>query len=163
MTRKWWRTLLGVVLGVVAAVLLRNVVPEVTFPRGSVTALLLSIGFVIPDVVYNDVDIVLAATRPVFLPVIAATIVCTVVAGTDTVKRGVWLGILVGNVYVALHVGTIIFLATRGLTHYELSDLVLWIFVHPIAAVAAGILAGATMAYVLRVATTVRERASSSL
>jgi hypothetical protein len=163
MTRKWWRTLLGVTLGVLAAALIRSWVPSVTFPRAPVSASLMSMGFAIPDVVYDDIDFVLAAIGPVFLPVLLGTIICVLVAGTDGPKRGINLGLLVANIVVTLPLVVMILLAfARGLS-FPLATWLIRVLIQPVAAVVSGIVTGALMAVVMRIASVARSRASSSL
>jgi hypothetical protein len=163
MIRRSWRTLVGVTLGVVASVVLRNWAPSVTFPRGPVNSLLLGSGFAIPDAVYNNVDYAFAAATPVLLPVVVGVILCVAIAGVDVTKRGLDLGVLVACINVAGLLAILVFMAlARGLT-FPLLTWFVRAFIQPVVAVAVGGIVGAATAAFVRLVGTTRRRVSSSL
>ena len=163
MVRQSWRTLVGVTLGVVASVVLRNWAPSVTFPRAAVNAVLLGSGFAISDKAYNNVDFIFAAATPVLMPVAVGVILCVVIAGVDGMKRGLDLGVLVASIDVAGLLVILFFMAfARGLA-FPLLTWFVRAFVQPVLAVAVGGLTGAGTAALLHLIQRTRRRVSSSL
>jgi hypothetical protein len=163
MIRRSWRTLLGVTLGVLTSVVLRNWAPSVAFPRGFVNALMLGSGFTVPITVFDNIDYVFAVATPVLMPVAVGVLLCIAVAGIDIMKRGLKLGVLVASIDVAGLLVILFFIAlARGLAF----PLITWLvraFIQPVIAVAVGGLTGAGAAALLHFILRMRRRVSSSL
>jgi hypothetical protein len=163
MLRRSRRTIAGVTLGVLVSLLLRNWAPSVTFPRGAIVPLLLTVGFVIPDGVFDGIDYVLAVIQPYLIPVFVGTVVCVAVVGRERAKRGIAFGFLVASLVVAIPLAALIFVAfDRGLS-FSLTTWFERAFIQPVGAVASGMLAGVLTVLVLRLVGLARRRASSSL
>jgi hypothetical protein len=162
MTRGKWRLPLGVVLGVALSELLYGRTPSATFPRGDIVASLSSLGLVIPDWVWNAFDYVFITATPVGPAVAGGAMLCIVVAGADSVKQAVRLGIIVACLDVAIPLAVMIFVAFRGLS-FPLSTWAVKAFIQPIAAVVVGAFAGVIIGNIQRFIRATRRRATSSL
>jgi hypothetical protein len=163
MIRKSRRTLVGVMLGVLVSIFIRDLPPGITFPRGPVTSVLLAVGFVIPDAVYDGIDWVFLVIKPVFIPVMVGAALCVIIAGADTIKRGMHLGFIVASFVVGLPLAALIVLAfVRGLS-YPLVTWMVRIFIQPVACVASGMLAGIVIVLLSRLGGLARRRASTTL
>jgi hypothetical protein len=163
MFRRSRRTIAGVTLGVLVSLILRNWAPSVTFPRGAVVPVLLTIGFVIPDWIFDGIDYVLAVLQPYLIPVFVGTMVCVAIVGLERAKRGVAFGFLVGSLVVAIPLAAIIFIAfSRGLA-FPLNTWLERVFIQPVGSVASGMIAGVVTVLLMRLLGLARRRASSSL
>ena len=150
-------------LGVLVSIFIRDWAPSFTFPRAETTSLLLGVGFVIPDGVYDGIDWVFAAIHPVFVPVFIGSLLCVLIVAPEAVKHGMRLGFLVASLVVGLPLAALILLAfVRGFS-YPLMTWVVRVFVQPVAAVASGWFAGIVAVLILRLGGLARRRASSSL
>lgn len=163
MIRRSWRTVLGVMLGVLVSIFIRDLTPSITFPREYVTSFLLGIGFVLPSQVFDSIDFVMLALKPIFLPVLAGAALCVLIAGVNQVKAGLRLGFIVASLVVGLPLlALIFFIFVRGLS-FPLLTWFVRVFIQPVAAVSAGMLAGVIAVWLRNLAATTRRRASSSL
>jgi hypothetical protein len=163
MTRAKWRTPLGVVLGVIASQVLWRITPSATFPRGPLSQSLVAVGLAIPDWAFNAMEYIFVTAAPVGPAVACGTLLCVLVAGADTTKRGANLGIVVACVDVGIPLAVMIFVvAFRGLS-FPWDAWAVKILVQPITAVAVGALVGGAVASIMRLAAATRRRASSSL
>jgi hypothetical protein len=163
MTRAKWRTPLGVALGLVASQVLWRWTPSATFPRAPISQSLMAIGLGIPDSVFNVIDFIFVTAAPVGPAVTLGALLCVLVAGAGTIKRGMNLGILVACLDVAIPLAVMIFVVSfRGLT-FPWETWAVKALIQPITAVIVGALVGAATASLERLAVATRRRASSSL
>lgn len=162
MIRGKWRTPLGIAFGVLASMLVKASTPDAMFPSGAVTAFLLSAGLVIPDWVFKLLEYSFTTAAPVGPAVAVGAVVCMLLAGADTVKRGVRLGFLVASLDVGIPLAVMIFIAVRGL-QFPVSSWVVKILIQPVTAVIIGMTVGAIAALIQRLVVATRDRASSSL
>jgi hypothetical protein len=163
MTRAKWRTPLGVAFGVIASQVLWRFTPSATFPRGPISQSLVAVGLSIPDWAFNTMEYIFVTAAPVGPAVACGTLLCVLIDGVGTVKRGVRLGILIACVDVGIPLAVLLFLvAFRGLS-FPWDAWAVKVLIQPIAAVAVGALVGGAVASMMRLVVATRRRASSSL
>jgi hypothetical protein len=163
MTRAKWRTPLGVALGVIASEVLWLITPSATFPRAPIGQSLMAVGLGIPDWAFNVMEYIFVTAAPVGPAVACGALLCVLVAGAGTIRRGVNLGIVVACVDVGIPLAVMIFVvAFRGLS-FPWDAWAVKVLIQPITAVVVGALVGGAVASTLRLAAATHRRASSSL
>jgi hypothetical protein len=162
MTRSRWRTPLGVALGFLVSQFVWRRTPSAVFPSGDVIGILSSMGLAVPDKVFSAIEWVYAAATPVGPAVALGALVCVLIVGADTLKRGVRFGVLIALLDVTLPLGVMIWHVTRGLS-FPFMKWVEKAFLQPVAAITVGMLVGLVVGLIQRLASATRQRAKSSL
>jgi hypothetical protein len=154
---------LGVALGVIASQVLWRLTPSATFPRGPISQSLVAVGLSIPDWAFNAMDYMFVTAAPVGPAVACGALLCVLIDGVGTIKRGVKLGILVACLDVGIPLAVLLFLvAFRGLS-FPWDAWAVKVLIQPITAVVVGALTGAAVASMQRLVVATHRRASSSL
>lgn len=162
MTRSKWRTPVGVALGFLVSQIVWARTPSAVFPSGDVIGTLSAMGLTVPDWVFALIERVYAAGTPVGPAVALGALICVLIVGASTIKRGVRYGVLIALLDVTLPLGVMIWHVTRGLSF----PLMTWVekaFIQPVTAITVGMLVGLIVGYIQRLASATRQRAKSSL
>jgi hypothetical protein len=161
--QKWWRPVVGLILGLATAATAAKLVPVTTLPREGITATLVQLGLGDPTKALDVIDWIIVQNWYYLLPILLGAIVTVAIMADSEFKPSIKSGMRMAAISVFPVPFLMIMMAlTKGFSY----DLFTWaerLIMIPGAAVTMGVLGGVIATYGIRIGLGFKRRTKSIL